>query len=106
MKSKNLKLYYSVNEVAQLLDEEPSTIYYWVKAYKPRLPESKHSSRLRFRNDEIEKLRQIKHLVRDKRLTSDGVKASMKQSHTDELTKRAEAMERLSQSTLSGGANS
>lgn len=95
MASKNLKLYYSSKEVAELLDEDVSTIYYWEKAYDLKLPTSQTSSRTRYRREDIELMRKIKHLIRDKKLTSDGVKAALAFGDQEEIDRKAKALQHL-----------
>lgn len=98
MASKNLKLYYSAKEVAELLEEDISTIYYWEKKYDLNLSMSKVSSKRRYRLSDIELMRKIKHLVRDKKLTSEGVQQALSLENQEGLDQRAKAMLHLKQS--------
>lgn len=98
MASKKLKLYYSAKEVAEMLEEEVSTIYYWEKKYDLNLSVSKVSSKRRYRLSDIELMRKIKHLVRDKKLTSEGVQQALSVENQEGLDQRAKAMLHLKQS--------
>ncbi len=98
MDKKQFKLYYNVKEVAELVGEEVSTIYYWEKAYDLTLPEAKTSAKRRYRKQDVDKMLLIKHLVRDKKLTNHGVKRALQVGNIDVLTRRAEAMELLNSS--------
>ncbi len=98
MASKNFKLYYSAKEVAEMLEEEVSTIYYWEKKYDLNLSVSKVSSKRRYRLSDIELMRKIKHLVRDKKLTSEGVQQALSVENQEGLDQRAKAMLHLKQS--------
>lgn len=98
MASKNLKLYYSAKEVAEMLEEDISTIYYWEKKYNLNLSMSKVSSKRRYRLSDIELMRKIKHLVRDKKLTSEGVQQALSLENQEVLDQRAKAMLHLKQS--------
>ncbi len=98
MASKNLKLYYSAKEVAEMLEEDISTIYYWEKKYDLNLSMSKVSSKRRYRLSDIELMRKIKHLVRDKKLTSEGVQQALSLENQEGLDQRAKAMLHLKQS--------
>lgn len=98
MASKNLKLYYSAKEVAEMLEEDISTIYYWEKKYNLNLSMSKVSSKRRYRLSDIELMRKIKHLVRDKKLTSEGVQQALSLENQEGLDQRAKAMLHLKQS--------
>lgn len=102
MDEKNYKLYYSVKEVADIIGEDIATIYYWAKVYNLKLPTSKiSSSKKRFRQKDIEQIQKIKHLVRDKKLTSDGVKAILSLDEEDDtLSKKAKALALLKKSLL------
>lgn len=98
MASKNLKLYYSAKEVAEMLEEDISTIYYWEKKYDLNHSMSKVSSKRRYRLSDIELMRKIKHLVRDKKLTSEGVQQALSLENQEVLDQRAKAMLHLKQS--------
>lgn len=87
--NKQLKLYYSHKEIAQELGEEVSTIYYWEKAFKLRLPASSSGGR-RFDHKNREIMATIKYLVRHKHLTAEGVAQALEQRYdTEERHARA-----------------
>ena len=94
MAPKNVKLYYSATEVAELLDEPVATIGYWEKTYRINAPVSAKGVK-RYRPKEVEKLKQIRYLVRNKHLSRKGVEAALATKEGDALTRRAEALRLL-----------
>lgn len=67
------KAYYTRVEVAEIIDEAPSTVKYWVNYFGlPALSSSK--GRNRYHASTLEQLQTIKHLLRDKQLTLEGAK--------------------------------
>lgn len=91
MAKKNFKLYYTSSEVAEALGEEVATIYYWERAYDVKLPISKSGNK-RYREEELNLMRIIRYLVRERKLTSKGVKEALRSGNFEGLTRHAEAL--------------
>lgn len=88
------KLYYTIGEVAVMLDVNTSLLRYWEKEFDVLKPKKNTKGDRFFTKDDIEKIKLIYHLVREKGYTLDGAKARLK---TDiELTqKKFRIIERL-----------
>lgn len=94
-KVKTLKVYYSISEVAELLGEPETTIKYWEQEFthiKPR--RSPTSGSRQYRERDIEAMRVVKKLIRDKGLTIQGAKSVLSQKRS-KLESREEALTRL-----------
>jgi DNA-binding transcriptional MerR regulator len=64
-KDKDLKLYYSISEVAQIFDVNESLLRFWEKEF-PQLEPKKGGRGVRqYRKEDIEVVRLIYHLVKD-----------------------------------------
>ena len=77
---KDLKLYYSIKETSELLDIPESTLRYWEKQFDSLNPrKTQGGSRLYSKND-IELLKLIRHLLKDKGLTIAAAKERLKKT--------------------------
>lgn len=67
------KLYYSISEVAQILGEKDSLVRYWSNEF-PRFikPYRNAKGNRMFKAEDIETLKQIHYLVKEKGYTLDG----------------------------------
>lgn len=72
------KLYYKIGEIAKAFDVRTSLIRYWEKEFKSLHPKkNKNGSRLFTKND-VETLKHIYHLVKEKGFTLEGAKQKIK----------------------------
>ena len=75
---KNLKLYYSISEVAAMFDVNESLLRFWEKEF-PQLNPKKGGRRIRqYRKEDIETVKLIYHLVKEKGLTLPGARQRLK----------------------------
>ena len=80
------KLYYTIGEVALMLDVNTSLLRYREKEFDILNPKKNTKGDRFFTKDDIEKIKLIYHLVREKGYTLDGAKSRLK---TDiELTQK------------------
>lgn len=63
-KEKNLKLYYSIKEVAELFDINESTLRYWEKEFSNLRPKTTASKVRQYTEKDIEEIRLIYDLVK------------------------------------------
>lgn len=89
------KLYYSIGEVADLLGESTSLVRFWTDSFSNFVrPERNAKGDRKYTPKDIENLRIIHHLVKDKKMTLEGAAARMK-GNKDGLDNRAEVVQRL-----------
>ncbi|MGN0281594.1 MAG: MerR family transcriptional regulator [Prevotella sp.] len=63
--NKNLKLYYSISEVAKMFDVNESTLRYWEKEFPSLKPKTSGPSLTRqYTDKDIEKIKQIHNLIK------------------------------------------
>ena len=74
------KLYYSIGEVAELLSLTASQIRYWETEFAALKPKKDKKGNRLFTKDDIELLKMIQHLLREKGYTIEGAKAHLKSS--------------------------
>lgn len=75
------KLYYSISEVAQMLNVNTSLIRFWEKEFTPLIkPKKNRNGKRMFTTSDIELLKQIYFLTKDKGYTLSGAKSFLKSS--------------------------
>ena len=62
---KDLKLYYSISEVAQMFDVNESLLRFWEKEF-PQLSPKKGAEVRQYRKEDIETVKLIYHLVKER----------------------------------------
>lgn len=92
---KNLKLYYSISEVAQMFDLNESTLRYWEQEFPFLRPKTKGPSKVRqYSEKDIEQIRLIHNLVKVRGFKLAAAKKIIT-SNRDGADKTAEVLERL-----------
>ena len=82
---KDLKLYYSISEVAQMFDVNESLLRFWEKEF-PQLSPKKGSRGVRqYRKEDIETVKLIYHLVKERGMTLPGARQRMKDNKENSL---------------------
>jgi DNA-binding transcriptional MerR regulator len=78
MKSfKQEKMLYSITEVAEMFDVEPSLLRYWEKEFKFIRPSRTEKDTRQYRKKDIEAIRLVYHLVKEKGFTLKGAKEQL-----------------------------
>ena len=94
-KDKNLKLYYSISEVAQMLGVNESLLRYWEDEFPQQLKPKRAGRGVRQYNaEDIESLKLIYHLVKERGMTLQGARQRLKDNREGTL-RNFEAVERL-----------
>ena len=76
--NKDLKMYYSIKEVAELLSVTEPTLRYWETVFPQVKPYKGANGVRRYTNDDIKTLRTIYYLVKERGLTLEGAKKQLK----------------------------
>ena len=94
-KNKNLKLYYSISEVAQMLGVTESLLRYWEDEFPQQLKPKRAGRGVRqYNTEDIEALKLIYHLVKERGMTLQGARQRLKDNRETTL-RNYEAVERL-----------
>ena len=72
------KLYYSMGEVTEMFDVEPSLIRYWCSQFSTLRPKRNAKGNRMFTPQDIEALKRIHHLLKERRMTIEGAKKAMR----------------------------
>lgn len=91
---KNLKMYYSISEVAAMFDVNESLLRYWEKEFPIISPKKAGGNIRQYRKEDIENVRLVYHLVKECGMTLQGAKQRLK-SNKEQTVSKAEVVERL-----------
>lgn len=72
------KLYYSIGEVAEMFHVAPSLIRFWESEFEIIKPKKNRKGNRQFTKEDIENVRTIFHLVKEKGFTLQGAKEMLK----------------------------
>lgn len=90
------KLYYSMGEVAEMFDVNPSLIRHWESQFSVLRPKRNKKGNRLFTPQDVENLKRIYHLVKECGMTLDGAKRALRnQPSGDAAAREAELIERL-----------
>lgn len=78
--NKELKMYYSIGEVAKMFGVNESLLRYWEKEFPIIAPRKAGGNVRQYRKEDIESIRLVYHLVKEKGMTLQGVKQRLKTS--------------------------
>jgi DNA-binding transcriptional MerR regulator len=93
--NKDLKLYYSISEVARMFDVNESLLRYWEKEFPTIISPKKAGGNIRqYRKEDIENIRLVYHLVKEKGMTLQGAKQRLKMNK-EKTAQTAEVVSRL-----------
>ena len=81
------KLYYSIGEVASLFDVNASLIRYWEKEFDILKPQKNKKGNRLFTIQDLDNLRIIYHLVKERGFTLQGAKDKLKENKQDVVNK-------------------
>lgn len=92
--NKELKLYYSIGEVAKMFNVNESLLRYWEKEF-PIISPKKAGGKIRqYKKEDIENIRLIYHLVKEKGMTLQGAKQRLK-VNKEQTIQTSEVVDRL-----------
>ena len=88
------KLYYSIGEVAEMFDVSTSLIRYWEGEFDILKPRKNRKGNRLFTQKDIENLKVIYHLVKERGFTLEGAKAKLK-GNKEDVVQSQKAVESL-----------
>ena len=72
------KLYYTISEVANLMEEEAHVLRYWESEFDVLRPRKNRAGKRVYTKDDIDVVYRIRHLLRDEKFTIDGARQILK----------------------------
>ena len=91
---KDLKMYYSIGEVAKMFDVNESLLRYWEKEFPIISPKKAGGNIRQYRKEDIENIRLVYHLVKEKGMTLKGAKQRLKMNK-EKTAQTVEVVNRL-----------
>ena len=92
--NKDLKMYYSIGEVAKMFNVNESLLRYWEKEFPIISPRKAGGNIRQYRKEDIDNIRLVYHLVKEKGMTLQGAKQRLK-ANKETTEQTAEVVERL-----------
>ena len=88
------KLYYSIGEVAKMFGVNESLLRFWEKEFDTIAPKKSENGKRFYKTADIEAVRLVYHLVKERGLTLAGAKLKLKNNKED-TAQNEEAIHRL-----------
>ncbi len=87
--NKNLKLYYSISEVAEIFHVNESLLRYWEKEFPQLAPKKNAKGTRQYTKENIEEIRLVYHLVKERGMTLPGARQKLRENREGERGKLA-----------------
>ncbi len=71
------KLYYTISEVCQLVDEEAHVLRYWETEFEQLKPRKNRAGKRVYTREDIDIVFRIRHLLRDDKFTIEGARQAL-----------------------------
>lgn len=89
------KLYYSIGEVAEMFGVSKSLIRFWETEFEILKPRKSSKGNRLFTKKDIDNLKVIYHLVKEKGFTLDGARRKLKEAEPAKLESNVDVLEKL-----------
>ena len=80
------KLYYSIGEVSEIVDQEPHVLRYWEQEFEVLSPQKNRAGRRVYTEEDIETVKRIRYLLKEKEYTIDGACQAIERGEAEEDT--------------------
>ena len=94
-KNKDLKLFYSISEVAQMLNVSETLLRFWEKEFPTIHPRKAGRGIRQYTKDDIEQVRLVYHLVKERGMTLQGARDMIKRDKGGAVNRNIEVIDRL-----------
>ena len=94
-KNKDLKMFYSISEVAQMFNVTETLLRYWEKEFPNIKPQKGGRGIRQYTKDDIEQIRLVHHLVKERGLTLQGARDMLKRNKKGDVNRQIEVIDRL-----------
>ena len=82
------KMFYSIGEVAKMFDVNTSLVRYWEKEFDIIKPKKNKKGNRMFTQPDVENLKIIYHLVKERGFTLEGAKKKLKENKQDVINEQ------------------
>lgn len=94
-KNKDLKMYYSISEVAQRFNVSETLLRFWEKEFPNIKPQKVGRGIRQYTKADIEQVRLVFHLVKERGMTLQGARDMIKRDKGGVVNRNIEVIERL-----------
>lgn len=94
-KNKDLKMFYSISEVASMFNVTETLLRYWEKEFPNIKPQKAGRGIRQYTKADIEQVRLVYHLVKERGMTLQGARDMIKRDKGGETNRNIEVIERL-----------
>jgi len=81
------KLYYSIGEVSDIVDQEPHVLRYWEQEFDVLSPRKNRAGRRVYTEEDIEVVERIRFLLKEEKYTIAGARQAIARDETREETR-------------------
>jgi DNA-binding transcriptional MerR regulator len=94
-KNKDLKLYYSIGEVAQMFNVTETLLRFWEKEFPTIKPQKVGRGIRQYTKADIEQVKLVYHLVKERGMTLQGARDMIKRDKSKTVNRNIEVIEKL-----------
>lgn len=94
-KNKDLKLYYSIGEVAQMFNVTETLLRFWEKEFPTIKPQKAGRGIRQYTKADIEQVRLVYHLVKERGMTLQGARDTIRRDKSKSVNRNIEVIEKL-----------
>ena len=94
-KNKDLKLYYSIGEVAQMFNMTETLLRFWEKEFPTIKPQKAGRGIRQYTKADIEQVRLVYHLVKERGMTLQGARDTIRRDKSKTVNRNIEVIEKL-----------
>ena len=94
-KNKDLKLYYSIGEVAQMFNVTETLLRFWEKEFPTISPQKAGRGIRQYTKADIEQVKLVHHLVKERGMTLQGARDTIRRDKSKTVNRNSEVIEKL-----------
>ena len=94
-KNKDLKLYYSIGEVAQMFNVSETLLRFWEKEFPTIKPQKAGRGIRQYTKADLEQVRLVYHLVKERGMTLQGARDTIRRDKSKTVNRNIEVIEKL-----------
>jgi DNA-binding transcriptional MerR regulator len=94
-KNKDLKLYYSIGEVAQMFNVTETLLRFWEKEFPTIKPQKAGRGIRQYTKADIEQVKLVYHLVKERGMTLQGARDTIRRDKSKTVNRNIEVIEKL-----------
>lgn len=94
-KNKDLKLFYSIGEVAQMFNVTETLLRFWEKEFPTIKPQKAGRGIRQYTKADLEQVRLVYHLVKERGMTLQGARDAIRRDKSKGINRNIEVIEKL-----------